>query len=166
MMQWKLEELLITQKKVNDVVMKKLENPPTKEQYALALHVEVFELFNEIGTWKWWKHSHLPKKDRILDELADVIAFFLSYFSVLKKEEQLRVALWMDETFETYMETDYSLIEYVSENVTEGVAMPPFLLMTAAIAAVLKVLNCQWQEIINAYNEKSKVNIERQENNY
>jgi dimeric dUTPase (all-alpha-NTP-PPase superfamily) len=79
MINWKLEELLETQRKVNEVVGLKLKNSPTQEDYALAMHVEVFEFFNEIGTWKWWKHSHLPKKDRVLDELADVIAFFLSY---------------------------------------------------------------------------------------
>lgn len=166
MMQWKLEELLATQMKVRDVIMKKLDRAPTKEQHTLALQVEVFELFNEIGNWKWWKKSHLPKKDRILDELADVIAFFLSYFLLLNKEEQMRIAVWMDDTFDTYMETDYSLIDYVSENITEGVAMPPFLLMTVSVAVVLKTLKCEWQEIINAYNEKSKVNIERQQNNY
>jgi len=166
MMQWKLEELLNTQKKVNDVIMQKLEKAPTKENYALALHVEVFELFNQIGNWKWWKHNHILNKEKILDELADVIAFFLSYFLLLKKEEQARVALWMDDVFNSYMETEYSLIEYVSENITEGEPMPPFLLMTASLAVVIKVLKCEWSEIVYAYNEKSKVNIERQKNNY
>jgi hypothetical protein len=40
------------------------------------------------------------------------------------------------------------------------------VLMLASLAATIKTLKCEWTEIIYAYNEKSKVNIERQKNNY
>jgi len=44
--------------------------------------------------------------------------------------------------------------------------MPPMVLMLTALAAVIKTLNCEWTEIVYAYNQKSKINIERQRNNY
>lgn len=166
MINWKLEDLLKTQKEVNDEIAKKLETKPTKEQYALAMHVEVFEFFNEIGTWKWWKKGHILKKEKVLDELADVMAFFLSYFLLLNPQEQVRVSLWMDDTYNTYADSEYGIMEYVSENITLGEPMPPFLLMTACLALAIKVLNCEWSEIVYAYNQKSKVNIERQQKGY
>jgi dimeric dUTPase (all-alpha-NTP-PPase superfamily) len=166
MINWKLEELLKTQAEVRDEVMKKLKTPPTKEDHTLAMHIELFELFNEIGTWKWWKHSHIPKKDRILDELADVIAFFLSYMLLLEPTKQAQVALWMDDNFDKFMDPEVDVIRYVSENITAGQQMPPMVLMLTALAAVIKTLNCEWTEIVYAYNQKSKINIERQKNNY
>jgi dimeric dUTPase (all-alpha-NTP-PPase superfamily) len=166
MINWKLEDLLKTQSEVRDEVMKKLKTPPTKEDHTLAMHIELFELFNEIGTWKWWKHSHIVKKDRILDELADVIAFFLSYMLLLEPTKQAQVALWMDDNFDQFMDPEVDVIRYVSESITEGQPMPPMVLMIAALAATIKTLNCEWTEIVYAYNRKSEVNIERQKNNY
>jgi dimeric dUTPase (all-alpha-NTP-PPase superfamily) len=166
MINWKLEELLKTQAEVRDEVMKKLKTPPTKEDHTLAMHIELFELFNEIGTWKWWKHSHIVKKDRVLDELADVMAFFLSYMLLLEPTKQAQVALWMDDNFDEFMDPEVDVIRFVSENITAGEQMPPMVLMLAALAATIKTLNCEWTEIVYAYNEKSKVNIQRQRNNY
>jgi dimeric dUTPase (all-alpha-NTP-PPase superfamily) len=166
MINWKLEDLLKTQIEVRDVVMQKLATAPTKDDYALAMHVEVFELFNAIGTWKWWKHSHIVNKEKILDELADVIAFFLSYMLVLEPAKQAQMAIWMDDNFDQFMDKDVDVIRYVSENITTGQPMPPMVLMITALAATIKTLNCEWTEIIYAYNQKSKVNIDRQKNNY
>lgn len=166
MINWKLDELMKVQMSVRDEVMKKLKTAPTKEDHTLAMHVEVFELFNVIGTWKWWKNSHILKKDRVLDELADVIAFFLSYMLLLEPAKQAQVAIWMDDNFEKFMDPEVDVMRYVSENITEGQAMPPMILMLASLAATIKALKCEWTEIISAYNEKAKVNIERQKNNY
>jgi dimeric dUTPase (all-alpha-NTP-PPase superfamily) len=165
MINWKLEELLKTQADVRDEVMKKLKTEPTADDYTLAMHVEVFELFNAIGTWKWWKHSHIPNKEKILDELADVIAFFLSYLLVQEPTKQAQIALWMDDNFDEFM-GEVDVIRYVSESITTGQSLPPMVLMLSALAATIKVLNCEWTEIVYAYNQKSKVNIERQRNNY
>lgn len=166
MINWKLEELLKTQAGVRDEVMKKLKTAPTKEDHTLAMHVEVFELFNVIGTWKWWKHSHVPNKERILDELADVMAFFLSYMLLLEPQKQAQMSIWMDDNFDEFMDKDVDVIRYVSESITDGQTLPPMVLMLCSLAATIKTLNCEWTEIIYAYNEKSKVNIERQKNNY
>lgn len=166
MINWKLDELLKTQIAVRDEVMKKLKTAPTKEDHTMAMHVEVFELFNVIGTWKWWKHSHVPNKERILDELADVIAFFLSYMLLLEPTKQAQTAIWMDDNFDKFMDKEVDVIRYVSENITEGNPTPPMVLMLASLAATIKTLNCEWTEIIHAYNEKARVNIERQKNNY
>jgi hypothetical protein len=40
------------------------------------------------------------------------------------------------------------------------------VLMLTALAATIKTLNCEWTEIIYAYNQKAKVNIERQQKGY
>ena len=45
----------------------------------------MFEYINAIGLWKWWKSHKIDRERRILDELADCFAFFLS---VLELEEK------------------------------------------------------------------------------
>lgn len=71
-------ELLEIQKEVNLVVKEKTKEDPSAEDYVLAFNVELFEYFNAVGFWKWWKHNHQINKEKVLDELADCFAFFLS----------------------------------------------------------------------------------------
>jgi len=73
-----LIELMPIQQEVNDVVIKRLGRKVSIDEYILAFNVELFEYFNAIGTWKWWKQSHKQDREKILDELADCFAFFLS----------------------------------------------------------------------------------------
>jgi len=43
-----------------------------------AFKVELCELANEIGFFKYWKESHELNKERVLDEWADCLAFLNS----------------------------------------------------------------------------------------
>ena len=51
--------LLPIQDEVNSEIAKKLENQPSWREYILAYNCELYEALNAIGTWKWWKHSHV-----------------------------------------------------------------------------------------------------------
>ena len=51
--------LLSIQDEVNTEIGKKLENQPSWREYILAYNCELYEALNAIGTWKWWKHSHV-----------------------------------------------------------------------------------------------------------
>jgi hypothetical protein len=85
---------------------------------------------------------------------------------LLEPTKQAQAALWMDDNFEKFMDPEIDVIRFVSESVTAGTQLPPMVLMLTGLAATIKTLNCEWTEIIYAYNQKAKVNIERQRNNY
>lgn len=77
---FKLGELLEIQKAFADTLTHK----PTLAQYILALNVEIAELVNTLP-WKWWKQKQGVNKAQSLDELADVLAFWLSAYNLIFK---------------------------------------------------------------------------------
>lgn len=83
-----LKDLFDIQENVNLEVSKKLGREISVEEYMLAFTVEFYELVNAIGTWKWWKHSHVPNREKVLDELADCFAFYLSMVIALGRSNE------------------------------------------------------------------------------
>jgi len=178
-------ELLPIQRDVNKKIMEKLEKAPTGDQYILAFNVELFEYFNAVGTWKWWKHNHEIKKERVLDELADCFAFFLSAIdleSELAKERDgiedfvEQVQFQINEfiislgDYQVNMEEENSaiteLITYIgTDNEVKGVTTVERFAIAIFIATVLYP-SITWDEVTEAYKLKSKVNKERQEEGY
>lgn len=182
-----LLELVDIQKEVDEVIKEKLSKPVTNEGLVLAFNVELFEYFNEIGVWKWWKHSHEIKKDRVLDELADLFAFFLS---LTNSQNAMREAIGeegfsksiedeVNRIYESFKENLRDLKEEFSnqelvrdiilyigtDNETEGVFTTERFALAIFIAKLLYE-DITWEELADAYREKSRINIERQKNNY
>ena len=183
-MEINIQELMDIQRNVNKKVMEKIDKPITGDQFILAFNVELFEYFNAVGTWKWWKHSHEIKRDRVLDELADCFAFFLSAIDV---ESELAKAQGMEDfipqveaqiadfilsldEYEAGIEVEYQaiteLITYVgTDNEVKGVVTVERFAIAIFIATVL-FEGITWDEITAAYKLKSAINIKRQEENY
>ena len=175
------KNLLPIQREVNAEVQKKLgDKAPTAKDYVLAFNVELYELINEMGVWKWWKEHNQPNQERVLDELADCFAFMLSAFSVLP-EEQLDTVLvttsfrYWDLKVHLNPEADNiqmtkeicGLIGTASE--MEGdqhlSTIESFALAIIAVEFLFK-FEVDWDDFIYAYKKKSKVNIKRQKENY
>ena len=181
-----LEALLPTQREVNRKVNEKLEKKPNSMEYILAFNIEFYEFLNEVGTWKWWKHNHVVNKERILDELADCYAFFLSVMLTVVEEvkqddviqhprkdllknvvnlynnmlEQIR-------TSEDATVNDLILLMGTSSELTGENHMGFFTEFCAAnsIAGMLWS-DLTWDEVANAFLKKSSVNVDRQNQNY
>ena len=183
-MEINIQELMDIQRDVNKKVMEKLDKAPTGDQYILAFNVELFEYFNAVGTWKWWKHSHEIVRERVLDELADCFAFFLSAIHVediLAKdqgiddfipqvESQIADFIISLDTYEaTTEETNQAVTELITyigtDNEIKGVTTVERFAIAIFIATVL-FKGITWDEITEAYKLKSAVNIKRQEENY
>lgn len=163
-------ELLPIQKSVNKVVNKRLVlndiDLPEPIDYVLAMHVEFFEYINAIGTWKWWKQNHELKKEKVLDELADIMAFFLSaQIAFGNKSAKMDEAIGeIIENLEPYQAVD--IMQNVSISIHEGEPQPSMALMGIAVSLAIKTVEATWEEIVAAYEHKSEVNIQRQEENY
>lgn len=185
-MEIKFQELLAIQKEVDEVIKEKAYVPPSSE-IILAFNVEFFELINEIGIWKWWKHSHVPKRDRVLDELADCFAFYFKLINVFEKEENYQEIFdsieeevnkvyktyegffYEDENQDDVLEKMKNLIIWIGSNNEEEETRKVGTTerFAFAIYAVKTILpDVTWEEIVDAYKKKSAINIERQRNNY
>lgn len=184
-MRIRITNLIEIQEEVNKKVREKLDRDIQSDDFMLAFNVELFEFFNAIGTWKWWKHSHNLDKEKILDELADCFAFFLSIVivennaSILRDEGEIIEAVERDlndifRNLESNMEendiSDATIINdlmlYVgTDNEVQGVlTVERFAIAIFIISLLFKDL--EWKDLVDAYKKKSSVNIKRQEEDY
>jgi dimeric dUTPase (all-alpha-NTP-PPase superfamily) len=180
-----LFELVTIQEAVNEKIREKLTRKIEVEEFILAFNVELFEYFNAIGTWKWWKHSHQINREKILDELADCFAFFLSAV-VLKNEMALEDA---KNSVIPGMEAELNnILKILEENLineqkdaktivndlilyvgSDNEFQPTLSIERFAISIFLAMLlfpGITWEEITAAYKKKSQVNIDRQVQGY
>jgi dimeric dUTPase (all-alpha-NTP-PPase superfamily) len=180
-----IQELMDIQREVNAKVREKMDRAIEADEFLLAFNVELFEYFNAVGTWKWWKHSHEIKREKVLDELADCFAFFLSAIDVENEVSLLRdekevipdIEADLNEIFEAltnnFRETDLDrnlvindLILYVgTDNEIQGILTIERFAIAIFIATLL-FDGITWDEITEAYKVKSNVNIQRQVENY
>ena len=128
----------------------------------LALKTELFELINEIESFKWWKKN--KGKDHILEEGCDVLHFILSLANdnevekLTSDDETELLDVEMNEllgimdslTLDMFIEKDYT-----------GLNM--FLKL---LSIVLHKKGFNAEDLYNAYINKNKVNHQRQDNNY
>lgn len=166
-MKTNFKELQSIQEEVNEVVNARLiQNDldlPDPMHYLIAMHVEFFEFINAVGTFKFWKHNHKLDKERILDELADVMAFFLSIGKITDNIDVI-----ISDTEAELAEYDtLAIIRSVSAAIQTGEeTATDSILMGIAIEIARREVNATWEEIVEAYKKKSAENIARQERGY
>ena len=128
----------------------------------LALKTELFELINEIESFKWWKKN--KGKEHILEEGCDVLHFLLSLANdneiefidvdtntdMVDMEMNELLGIMDSLTLDMFIEKDYTGLN--------------FLLKLLSIVLHKKGYNAN--DLYNAYISKNKVNHERQDNNY
>lgn len=128
----------------------------------LALKTELFELINEIESFKWWKKN--KGKEHILEEGCDVLHFLLSLANdneiefidvdtntdMIDMEMNELLGIMDSLTLDMFIEKDYTGLN--------------FLLKLLSIVLHKKGYNAN--DLYNAYISKNKVNHERQDNNY
>ena len=128
----------------------------------LALKTELFELINEIESFKWWKKN--KGKEHILEEGCDVLHFLLSLANdneiefidvdtntdMIDMEMNELLGIMDSLTLDMFIEKDYTGLN--------------FLLKLLSIVLHKEGYNAN--DLYNAYISKNKVNHERQDNNY
>lgn len=184
-MEIKLQELLPIQKEVNRIVVERAGRNITVTEFILAFNVELFEFMNEIGTWKWWKQSHQVKRERVLDELADCFAFFLSAIDLQNQANIVKFGIGMVDKIEEAIQgifdelgsqyDEYESSETVNSLITlmgtdnefgEEPVSTTGRFAASIYAASRLFEGITWEEITDAYKKKSAENIKRQQTNY
>jgi dimeric dUTPase (all-alpha-NTP-PPase superfamily) len=176
-----LKELLSIQKQFGDSI----QYLPTPQEYILALNVEIAELLNLLP-WKWWKKTYTMDKTKILDEMADVLAFWLSYYNLFFEKHHATVLLPTDQVVEHEKEqlqrsimneigremdkdkTRKLNVQYISFE--DQFTMVQFEVagrrLGRLIGIVMTVTDTKLEDIVAAYKTKMEVNWSRQKNHY
>jgi dimeric dUTPase (all-alpha-NTP-PPase superfamily) len=129
------------------------------DKRVFALKVELGEFSNEVGWFKYWKRSHVMDREKTLEELADVIHFFLSvgisrkYTFIKEANPEAWSKVPLQHLFRYLMENNYD---------SSGKWINGF---EQLICIGLK-LDYTIDEILQAYRDKREENFRRQERKY
>lgn len=152
------------QKEVDSHIIDKIKIPfnETLGKRKVAFHVELSELANEIGFFKYWKESHKKNHDRILDEWADCLAF-LNSIVITQGCENVCDSYLNNWLVESGLSVHYHY-DRLHKNKLYDVTDYEYAYMD-----LFKLGFCMGygkDELINAYIKKTKENIRRAKEGY
>jgi len=165
-----IKELLDIQRKVDGVISEKIKMnfDDTLEMRKLAFKVELGELANEIGSFKYWKDSHVIDKTLVMDEWADCLAFLLSITNQTMSVGEIDFyPVGKSSTM-----TDEDVKYWINTNVTK-LMMDKLDAYKGGLNGVYKslyeigmLLGYTQNELEESYKRKSEVNIQRANEGY
>ena len=157
----------------------------TFKERKLALLVELGEFANTTRCFKFWSNKWFDTKERVLDEAADCLHFYLSlYISYLDKSfnlEQIeRNHLELYGEMDEPRNFDKKYLTSLFINATKYASNEDFINDIIAnnfnavyprnsfecFLSIISGLGYSWQDLEEAYYKKLGVNYQRQENNY
>ena len=128
----------------------------------IAYQCEVYELINELGFFKYWKHSKKQNRLRILDEAADVMHMLLS-IGLHKGYERLPIRDPEPMSFAA----DYPYSELFLMWKDAGVdTVGRWQLSWELFLSLMLKAGFEWNDLTDAYEVKHKTNILRQKEGY
>lgn len=130
------------------------------DHLVFGFHCELMEFANEVGFFKFWKLGHVMHTLKTLDEGVDCLHVLMSIGNMKGYERVKEVepfALWEDYSIE-------DMFKLLRQNNLETVSH-----WTRAFELVLGLLvKLGYSElaILNQYNNKNRVNLNRQDTGY
>lgn len=134
----------------------------TRERRILSLLVEIGELANATRCFKYWSNKGSEVKERVLDEYADGLHFFLSLGIDIRTKKNCYDINDPKEDLTKQFHFIYSLIEEFKKKQDDETYIQAF----QAFIDLVPLLNSNWSEVKESYYKKVHVNYVRQENNY
>jgi len=165
-----IKELLEIQRNVDGVIAEKIKMNfgDTLEMRKIAFKVELGELANEIGSFKYWKESHVIDKTLVLDEWADCLAFLLS----ITNQTMITGDIEFYPVGKTSTMTDNEVGYWINDNIVK-LLMNKLDYYNGGLNGAFKTLYeigllCGYtiEEMEDAYKKKSEVNIQRAKEGY
>ena len=174
-----IEELIKEQKALDDEIRKNngiSETESLVSKKYIALKTELYELVNQIESFKFWKKH--KGKDNILEEGVDVLHFILS----LAIERGVNLEHEGEERVKEFFEITKTELEkfgkdaIINESIiimdtllSEIPGKKEYVVLYPTLRLLLQILQiCEYtvDDIYNCYMKKNEINHERQENNY
>jgi Uncharacterized protein conserved in bacteria len=159
-----LDPLFPLQKALDETIQKdhSVTYDSTHYQRLLALLVEIGELANETRCFKFWSEKGPSPKERILDEYADGMHFFLSLGIPLGVEKMTHK--WRPDQKELTLQIlkTYDLVAALLESYDAK----HYAIAFGSYLNILPLLGYEGEEAIEAYQRKLAVNYQRQKDHY
>ncbi|VEU59072.1 dUTP diphosphatase [Mesomycoplasma neurolyticum] len=128
---------------------------------TLAIIVEIAEFANEIQSFKYWKNNKEIKKDKLLEEWADIIHFLSSLAIDQKLNSEIK-----KEVVSNDLDKQLSALFTSAINLKNNVNSENLLDTFQKTLGFLDLLNIKEQELVDAYFLKAKINLKRIETKY
>ncbi len=159
-----LAELFAAQRKLDEeiAVNHGISYATTREKRTLALLVEVGELANATRCFKYWSNKNGESHERILDEYADGLHFFLSLgIDINSKKACYNLTKHKDNLSEQFLLIYQNISRFMkkSDDLSYQRAFQSFL-------NLIPLLGFRFSTIEKAYFKKLGENYQRQAHNY
>jgi len=160
-----MEELFDLQREVDGIIKEKIGEGEfcfTLSKRKIAFFVELCELANEIGFFKYWKTSHVKNDKRVKDEWADCLAFLNSIVITQSYEKEIEYYV-TNYVNESYYGVSYHF-DYLKNNKLYDLTD-----IESAYYNLYKMgysLGYSKEELHEAYRIKCKENIRRGKEGY
>jgi len=139
-----------------------LDYPSTRRRRILALLVELGELANETRAFKFWSLKGPSPKEKILDEYADGMHFFLSLgIDVGSKKTIYDVGVLQSDITEQVLATYQAVAKFMDTTDTDH-----FEVAFSKFIDLIPLLGATPDDAIAAYYQKLGVNYKRQQEKY
>jgi len=134
----------------------------TRTRRTIALLVEIGEFANSLRSFKYWSNKPGESKERVLDEYADGMHFFLSLGIDIGNTDPVFEIRENDLDINEQILETYRLIgEFVTKHTIDS-----YRTAFASFLAIIPKIDSTKQEIVDAYFLKLEVNKTRQKTNY
>ena len=134
----------------------------TRYKRILALLVEFGEFANSTRCFKYWSNKGSEPKERVLDEYADGLHFFLSLGIDIQTKKKLYSFTKHENDLTLQILKTYSLTSKFLKNQDDSSYIRAF----QAFLNIIPLLHVRWNTIKEAYYKKLGVNYNRQDTNY
>lgn len=179
-----LNKLYELQKELDKTILENEEKRTGKEidkdlllkQTILALQVEVAELANATRCFKHWSTKGAESRERLLDEYADILHFFLSIGNQMDmqvKEMSIPKALFKiskKHIMDRIVVLSYHINDLYTETTAILIRKPEIISLHSSILRAIEelgaYLNFTTEEVEQAYLKKHKENYRRQDEGY
>lgn len=160
-----LNELFLAQSKLDEAIAKNhnISYETTRNKRILALLVEIGEFANATRCFKYWSNKGSDTKERVLDEYADGLHFFLSLGVDIKTDKKIyhltknRCSNLTDQILLVYRK----IANFVAKQDDNS-----YKKAFQAFLNIIPLLNVRFITIKKAYFKKLEENYQRQKNNY
>lgn len=159
-----LTELFLAQSKLDEniAINHNVTYKTTRSRRILSLIVEIGELANSTRCFKYWSNKPSESKERVLDEYADGLHFFLSLgIDIGVVVYNYIISTQKRDLTDQFLEV-YSLVNIFYKNQDEDSYIEAF----TSFLSLLPLLGYSWQDLHEAYFKKLDENYIRQKTNY
>lgn len=159
-----LTDLFLAQKKLDEEIAIKhgVSYEITRSKRTLALLVEIGELANATRCFKYWSTKNGESRDRVLDEYADGLHFFLSLgIDIKSKKDCYNLTKHSKDLSEQFLIVYSNIARFMKrkDDLSFQKAFQNFL-------NLIPLLGFRYSSIEKAYFKKLGENYQRQAHNY